>query len=320
MLRWLPDGNSSIKRKGGSMTNYKRYGTLLSLMLLFSSCTLFKQEFIEITSITQAEDVLYKADQNTLVVFDIDQTLIDPATKFGQPRYQHDKIFQKYREELERYLAERRKIDPFYGEIFESKIWQSSFELVEPKALDIIKNLQARDIKIVALTSTQPGRFGIVDRMDIERFRNLKSVGIDFSTSFKDQSVELTGLKTYRGNYPTYYKGIICPALNAGNTKGTALTAFFDAIKWMPKKVVFFDDSKDNVISVVKEMRTHAISCVAFWYRAAFIPAKDSLDESLVRFQLDYLRKHDTVLTDEEAAAMMHKDDTSETQPAGLAD
>jgi FMN phosphatase YigB (HAD superfamily) len=293
---------------------------LLSLMVLFSSCSLFKSEFIEITSITQAENTLRQADQNTLVVFDIDQTLIDPAMKCGQPRYQQNKIFQKYRAELEQYLAERRKIDPFYGEIFESKIWQSSFELVEPKTLDIIKSLQARGIKIVALTSTQPGRFGIVDRMDIERSRNLKSVGIDFSTSFKDQGVELKGLKPYIGNYPTYYKGIICPALNAGNTKGTALIAFFDAIKWTPKKVIFFDDSKNNVISVADEMRAHAIPCVAFLYRAAFIPAKDSLDESLVRFQMDYLRKHDTVLTDEEAAAMMHKDDTAETQQVGFAD
>jgi hypothetical protein len=302
------------------MTNYKRYGALCSLMFLFSSCSLFKSEFTEITSITQAEDVLFQADKNTLVVFDIDQTLINPAIKFAQPRYQHDKIFQKYRAELEQYLEERRKIDPFYGEIFESKIWQSSFELVEPKTLDIIKDLQARGIKIVALTSTQPGRFGIVDRMDIERSRNLKSVGIDFSTSFKDQGVDLKGLKTYRGNYPTYYKGIICPALNAGNTKGTALVAFFDAIQWTPKRVIFFDDSKDNVTVVVNEMRKHAIPCVAFLYRAAFIPAKDSLDESLVRFQLGYLRKYDTVLADEEAAAMMHKDDTTETQPVGFAD
>jgi hypothetical protein len=290
------------------MMNYKKHKYLLfGLPLLFSSCTLFKPKFTEITSITQAQDVLCKADTNTLVVFDIDQTLIDPASKAGQQRYRNNKIFKKNLSELGQYLARKRKQDPNYDDIFEGKIWQMSFELVEPKTLDIIKDLQARGIKVIALTSLPAGRLGAIKRMDVQRYKSLQSVGIDFSSSFKEEQIELKSLKPWRGDYPTYYKGIICAALRAGNTKGEALKAFLDAARWMPKKVIFFDDDEPYIRSVVDVLSNYGIPCDGFLYRAAYVPAQDLLDGNLVSFQSDYLKKNDEIIDDAQAAVLMHK-------------
>lgn len=52
---------------------------IVAIVFIFPACQQFKPEVKEIHSITQASDELQKADLDTLVVFDIDQTLIEPT-------------------------------------------------------------------------------------------------------------------------------------------------------------------------------------------------------------------------------------------------
>lgn len=119
------------------------------------------------------------------------------------------------------------------------------------------------------------------------------------------------------GSCPAYYKGIICAAAyKTTNTKGQALGAFIDAIKWTPKKVIFFDDNRKNIESVVNEMRKRKIICYGFWYLGVFVPAKGTIDKDLISFQFEYLKKYDEIIGDTKAIELMKKNKSREKQVA----
>jgi hypothetical protein len=278
---------------------------LLAMLLFFPACS---TEIKKINSIVEAKEELLKADKQTLVVFDIDQTLVDLAIKAGQARYKNNKLFQKYSAMLQQYIQDKQTKTPNYHEIFESKLWLNiPPQLIELETLNIIKDLQSRGIKIIALTAIHAGKLGLINSMAKNRYEYLKKVGIDFSSSFPEQSIELKNFMSQRVTYPAYYKGIICAATwtEHKNSKGQALATFIEAIKWTPKKVLFFDDSRKNVESVVSEMKKRDIPCLGFLYRAAFIPAKEDLDENILKFQFDYLKKYDEPIGDAEAIIKM---------------
>ena len=52
-------------------------------------------------------------------------------------------------------------------------------------------------------------------------------------------------------------------------------------------------------------MHKRSIACQGFWYRGAFVPAKDDVDEAILRFQFDYLEQHDEVIGDAEAMTLL---------------
>jgi len=145
--------------------------------MFLPACSFFESDIKKIDSILQAKEALLQADQDALIVFDIDQTLVDPASKAGQPRYRYDKVFKKYQEQLQQYIDSRCEKDPECNKIFESKMWLNiPSELIEKETLDIIKNLQARKIKIIALTSIHPGKLGVIDKMCENCYESIKRV------------------------------------------------------------------------------------------------------------------------------------------------
>jgi hypothetical protein len=169
----------------------------------------------------------------------------------------------------------------------------------------VIKQLQARGIKVIALTGSPAGRFGSVPCGRTFLYADFLRHGLDFSSSFIEEEIVIDGLRVYNGDYPMFYKGILCG--NIKNEKGSVLGEFFNCVGWRPKKVIFFDDVKNNVEEVAREMGKRGISYQGYWYRAAEYHAKPPFDRAVAEVQLDYLVHHDTLLTAVEASDLLKK-------------
>ena len=297
------------------MLSSKIKNVLLIFYLFFlSSCFLNKSKnnntqstILEINSIKQAHDMLQKVDTKTLVVFDCDDTLTIPVDKLARGWMRGTKDFKKLSKNLRWHVFWRclSKLDFSYILFLEGRVYEEiSFQLVEENIRDEINALQKREVKVIALTFQETGRVGEIERFEQWRFKKLGLLGIDFSSSFVEQDLKLDALSSCRGNYPGFYRGILCANRIA---KGKVLGAFLDKITWKPERVIFFDDDKKYVDSVAQEMQKRSISFYGYVYHAAS-RLSQAIDPEIAQFQLEYLKKHEEWISDDQAAYMLREE------------
>ncbi len=236
-----------------------------------------------IYSLAQAQKELNSTNQNTLVVFDMDDTLIEQSDMVFQTRFFKHPEVQKLRQELKKHTAQLSDPVKAHELVATTRLLKNSWHLVEKKSLPIIKKLQEHNIRVIALTAVPTGSFGIIRNMQEWRFAQLKNLGLDFSTSFTTQEIVFNELAPFTGlltspayptkhkKYPMYYKGIIC---SRPHPKGTVLATFLKHIDWTPKKVLFFDDTPKHVKSVTQAMKNLGIACSGYVYKGASVPTE----------------------------------------------
>lgn len=232
---------------------------------------------------------LNELDDQALVVFDVDFTLIVPKDQILQPAGEaYCQIF----------LAKLRKMKE--GAILGSKIaLQSEVALVDPQSLALLEQLKNRQIKTIALTAMPSGRFGEIASTEDWRFKQLKDQGIDLSWSFPECSCfVLDSFETQA--FPIFKKGILA---SAKHPKGQVLTAFLKKLKLKPSQVIFVDDRMEYIDSVESALEKAGIPHTSFHYTQA-IDQSQSFDKDLADFQMDYLIEHGVWLNDAEASAM----------------
>ncbi len=274
----------------------------LTTIFLLPACTWFDSDIQKIDTLAQAEPALNKATSNTLVVFDMDQTLMDPTEQMFEIMFRPitefdlaDRTFlmhlRKKHPEVAREHDSTRRIQ-FLSALFA----KTNFTPVEKITVPLITALQARGVKVIALTSSNTGTFGSIKNMQEWRLRNLHQLGLDFSTSFAQQEIEFTNFPKEYGFYPVFYRGIICASLNL---KGPMLAAFLERIDWRPANIIFFDDHKEQCESVAHEMKKLGIPTISYWYRAAYLN-KIKLDQQTIQRQIDYWAAHKVFLSSQE--------------------
>ncbi len=292
-----------------------RNRSLWLVLAFLPACSFFSHDIKEIDSMIQAQAELSKADQQTLVIFDVDDTLTRPTDTALQFLWQPNAFSKEDTNfivpltmKLKEHLA---KMGPEAAEIAAKKIWsnhllKSSFIPVEPVIVGMVKQLQERGVKVIALTACRPGERGYIKALEKWRFEELKKVAIDFSASFPCDSMIFENLSNEEGYVPMFYRGILMATAAPDNSKGRVLATFLDRVGWTPKKVIFFDDGKHNVESVVNAMHDRGIQCIGYWYRAT-MRQQPKLKRDVVQIQFDYLINHGQVLSEDEAAAIIRK-------------
>jgi len=186
------------------------------------------------------KDIYKHVDQETVVVFDIDHTVVENsidldtwiAYKITDLRKKGLEIKDAVHLILNVYYTLQHFID-FYP-IGGSK--------------NIIADLQSKKVSVVALTN----RSIPILRRTVEQMKN---IDIDFSvTSLYDEDLGLS--VTHIGKFS---KGIL---FSGPNDKGKMLFAFFDKIGYKPKKIIFIDDKLKYVKSVEREAKKRNIEFV----------------------------------------------------------
>ncbi len=216
-----------------------------------------------------------KCDKNTLILFDMDDTLtssVDPLPllktsdwKFRlQATLQHPSLLlKKYKENC-----------------WSAVLMNAPRFVIEPDVIPLISQLKNKDVVVMALTSLPSGTFGQIADLPHWRYNTVKNMGITFSQKFPD--TQFPHLK----NNPVLYKGILC----AGKIpKGDFLTAFLDHIRWTPKQVIFFDDNVQCLQSVGEACTKRQIPFTLYHYHRGETLFKTTWNKKVALQQLDIL-------------------------------
>lgn len=175
---------------------------------------------------------------DTLVIFDIDNTLIYPKTLIGSEQWFYAMV-EKYKAEGKDTQEAINTILPQSFELLE----YLPMEPIEPTTVSIIQDLKQRGIVTIALTARS------LD-LTYRTLDQLANMGIHFNGTGPIQCPLVYG----KGKPALYMEGI----LFCGNhAKGEVLVHWLNQINYHPKKIIFIDDKMKNIEAVEKLLPPH---------------------------------------------------------------
>ncbi len=202
----------------------------------------------ELREITTMADIVPAIDTATIVVFDIDNTLVEPVGQLGSDQWYYYLVKAYQRDGMTADAAETKA-----GEVWSKTIATVKVKPVEAITPDLIRAQQKRGVKVMALTARGPEDAATT-------FAQLKAIGVD-----------LTLTTPYKGELKTPEKGLFSHGVffqGDAPSKGQTLVAFFKKTGLKPKRVVFADDKPKHAISVEKSVREAGIPVISFRYGA----------------------------------------------------
>lgn len=232
----------------------------LMKLLVFVSCLYSFSLCSEIIEIKNMRELIPYLKPETLVIFDLDNTLLEPAQELGNDQW--------FRQQLKKYEASGVKKEIALRKVLNE--WSAiqhltEVKLVEPGSDALVRNLQQKGFVVVGLTT----RALEVASRTIEQ---LQSIGIDLSVTAptKQEIFFMNGLGVL------FRQGVL---FTADTHKGNALEKFLAATHYKPKAIVFINDKA-----------SHLEPCEEFCQRAQipFIGLRYGyLDEKLKCFRPD---------------------------------
>lgn len=244
-------------------------------------------------------------DKDSLVIFDINKVVLvksDPWERgFKEERCKANTVHALHKEISGPLTPAEYEIHDHLWSIHTS---QNKEILLDRDIVDIIKNLQKKSIKTIALTRFLVGKMGKIPSLQQWRIKKLLSYDIDFSKSFPKSNPIVFKQFLYGTRSPVFEKGILFTTF--ATTKGKLLKAFFEKINWYPKKVIMIDDSIANLKSIYEELKSLDIPFIGFEYKAAEkLPA--FFDKDIAEFQMKYLLENKKWLSAKAAAKLLNK-------------
>lgn len=228
----------------------------LILVLLLQGCDQEKN-FMSVHTIREVqskiEEILKtESPEDVLVVFDIDMTLTQPdypATFYPNLR-KHQKVMKDIRDEL----------TPEQRDTLATSTLTLPQRLIEKDSPTIIKAMQNKGVKVIALTATLTGSWkNDKNKIIFKRRDALQKMGFNFS--FQGRVVPYMDFPLYAAGYPTLYHGVLCSnGEQSGIGKGKILSAFLKQVGmlkgkpygsgFVPKVIIMIDDKKKNLEDV----------------------------------------------------------------------
>lgn len=218
---------------------------LMSFLLMIFAL----QASTKVREIQSIKEIIDEISDDTLVVFDIDNTVIMPTDQIGSDQWYYF-LVKKYQEQ---YGFCDQEAHHMAEEVWNMTQPFIDTKPVEPMTAPLITSLQGKGTKVFALTART---FSIAN---ITR-KQLLSNAIDFAKSAPqagDASLRIN-------NNATYEQGILFQG--EGNDKGQTLVEFIKLLSLKPQKIVFIDDKEKNTDNVNKALQELGIDHIEFRY------------------------------------------------------
>jgi hypothetical protein len=237
-----------------------------------------------------------RVDEKTLLVWDIDDTLIvSNEVELRGENFNH--LIADVAKEANLSMREA-----FY--LIESALQNKAKPLgsgrqISPKIYECYLACKKRLIKMIALTHVASGyhrvqvpRFGIDYLQTLtgeeRRVADLFAAGFSFEDSFgalfEDQTISILSCAGGQdGKAPRFKQGVIVTNLLP---KGDVLQGFLDMIPWSPQRVVFVDNQMHHVRSVVEKMEERGIDVLGIHFdfvTRSLLGSSQKTTEALVR-------------------------------------
>lgn len=238
--------------------------------------------FGKIIETKRLQEILPTLPAGALVVFDLDNTIIQPAQTMGGEEW-FDYLVDKYTKEG---LSRDKAVDKAMVE-WEAVQRVTRVVPVEKDGPMQIAAAQKAGVYTIALTSRMPAMSELTPRQ-------LNSVGIEL-----DQKSVLTPHRGFKVTTKVPYRNGILFA-GTENKKGEVLTRFLKVTKFRPSTVVFFDNKLHHVEGMEKAMQALGINFIGC--RHGFTDEKIAkFNKETAEVQQRYFGK---ILDDEAASAI----------------
>jgi nicotinamidase-related amidase len=248
----------------------------------------------EIKTIDDAAPELARADQKTLVVWDIDETLLEPEDPSSQCRF---------RDETQRIIHRlpfRKNIQTIIGST--KFFFEQPRHLVEPRTAELIKDLQKRAIPVIALSAFAGGpALPFCDDVHEHRHQELVRNGINFDQPLPVNSEALNAdlHSLSQNNNVLLKRGILS---THPYNKGKILSLFIKHMTEQPNKGIVIDDNENCLFDVDDYLERLHITTSVYLYRAAYTKRKsDFMDTTITQKQFELIVKRNGYASYKEA-------------------
>lgn len=201
--------------------------------------------------------------KNALLVWDVDNTLIEPKSAEGSDQWfcalmdRELKAGVAYKTALAKWL-------PVYNDAQR----KATVSMVEPTTDELIKKFQSDKVPMIALTYRS-------DELNEVIVKQLSSVGIDLSVTAPTKETFEVKHEESQAKPTCFYKGVM---LCNGNDKGQILKLLLKKLNYIPELVVCVDDKMKYLVSIQNALEELSIKFVGIRY--------SYLDEKIRSFKL----------------------------------
>jgi hypothetical protein len=194
-------------------------------------------------------DITPYIEQDTLVIFDLDDTVFRTASILGNDAWFNYQVQQSTKNGLS-FDQAVYAILPLYLVIQ----YFSQLEIVDPKTPAFIAELQNKNIKVMALSARS---LGLCETTKYE----LLNLGVFFAKNAPSATEFSLGI-----THKAYYSdGIL---FGANNNKGQLLLQFLDVINYRPHTVIFIDDKHSHLETIERATQSRGITFIGLRYSA----------------------------------------------------
>lgn len=217
----------------------------------------------EIRTITQMEEIVPSVDQNTLVLFNISEVLLDSQVSLGT---------SAWRKHIKKESA-KWKENPGIN-IHDIFTWAVANHIphkgVEPITAKLIDQWQHEGIVVLALTSRGKSEWydTKISGVDFLTEKMLKDAEIDFSYTQLPDSLKNLGPEFDQ----SYGRGILYAS---HHEKEELLKALLAKTQYKPSRIVMVDDKIDSIVPVEALMKELGIPFQGYCYRRTAQDHKD---------------------------------------------
>jgi hypothetical protein len=229
----------------------------------------------------QMQDVMFHVEDETWVLIDVDNTLIESCVDLGSAQWRGH-IRKKAKEAGFNQQESEAILDQFWMFVQPLIPVQS----VDPGTPALLSSLHQSHVAVFALTAR-----------DCEENKHTQKQLDSAAIRLKNEFPEHLSLKT---PFPSLFeRGVIyC----GENTKGQTLAALFEAVGHEPKKIIFIDDRWDQVKSVETEIEKLGIAFVGIRFNRADAHVK-AFDPDVADLQFSLLPK---IISNQEAKKLLN--------------
>lgn len=254
---------------------------ILGIFIILSVVTFSKVKITKTDSYSDIEksieSILKKSPKDTLIIFDIDNTILTSSKDLGG-----DVWYQWQTGKLDIKASKEQKVTNLYGDAIYLLYTLLPMNLIDEKIPSLIEKWQ-NESTVFALSSRAPENM-------FSTTRELKKYNIDFSKSplrNKGEEINPVFIEKYLGRNMAYIDGI---ALTTGLNKGKVIDYLLEKTKKEYKNIIFIDDSEKNVTNVEKEFTDNEKVNMDIFYYTKIVD--------------DRIKKNGTEVTEAEATKM----------------
>ncbi|WP_410528116.1 DUF2608 domain-containing protein [Rickettsia oklahomensis] len=267
---------------------------LLSLLCLVISYVGYGQIIptYSVDSVTM-KNLLPKIDANTLVLVNIDNTIITPQSKLF--RYQ-DNSYINFTKYLYSLAVHNSSVNKTIAQLIEHR----QMMLVESKWIDLINKMKQQGAMVLGLQEITPP-CNLIENYEGWLYTLLYKLNIHFTNKVNDKDVFRFNPSDAGG--PIFYLGIIF----TGNiNKVKTLIEFLKIIPKQPTKIVIFANNKKDLENMDSYLRMVDIEYYGIEY-LGWTRLPGSPDHQIAELQQDVLLNTGQWLEDDIAAKMLNK-------------